>query len=227
MKFLTLAVAIALLGIFGCDEPNQMMQQVTRETGEISEAPPTTGNIWLSETDCFEANPWYCHAGVSYTDIPGDDNTGQLTIYFEIPETIRGNAYEVILRYDPDRLETDIQRVQTIAITEGEHVVRKDTTATFILKRGETIRFNYEVLDGFAVIEIWDNFYLYNHDNRYDIPAWVPAPAIAIDDDSLGSNGEAIYVGPIEFKRETQAEEPADEQEPETQAEEPADDGTR
>ena len=161
MKLLTLAVAIALLGIFGCDEPNQMMQQVTRETGEIGETgetAPTAGDViinqlWNGEVYC--PDPYWCDPVFSYTNVPGEDNTGQVTIYVDIPEVVSDGPHTVHLTWDPDRLELDIPNQRLAEFPEDDF---KRMESTFFLKRGDTIVFKYEwiheeLLD--AWISVW------------------------------------------------------------------------
>ncbi len=161
MKFLTLAVAIALLGIFGCDEPNQMMQQVTRETGEIGETgetAPTAGDVLIeSHTPApFRCpDPYWCEPVFSYTNVPGEDNTGQLTIYVDIPEAVGDGPHTVHLTYDPDLLETDIPNQRLAEFPEWDF---KRMESTFFLKRGDTIVFKYELIHEEvlgAVIGVW------------------------------------------------------------------------
>lgn len=187
MKLLTLAVAIALLGIFGCDEPNQMMQQVTRETGEISETgdtvetvktAPTTGEILLRETNCFVAPLWECVAGISYTD-----NSGHITIYFDIPEAIGEGPHPVRLIYENTQLQTDLPNKR---ISENYADL---TEADFFLKRGDTIRFNYELRSDAAYLEIREYFSLYDPDKDERQLIFPP-------------NNERIKT--IEFRRQTE-----------------------
>ena len=146
MKLLTLAVAIALLGMFGCDEPNQMMQQVTRETGEIGETggtAPTAGDVLINWNGAYCPDPYWCDPSFSYTNVLGEDNTGQVTIYVDIPEAVGDGPHTVHLIWDPDALEMDIPNQRLAEFPEWDF---KRMEATFFLKRGDTIVFNYELI---------------------------------------------------------------------------------
>lgn len=109
MKLLTLAVAIALLGIFGCAEPNQLMEEITRETPPLTPAEPR-GEVTVQET--VGASSWH-NVGISCTNAANKDGTGQLTIYFEIPEALGEGPHSVTLHYWPD-VETNLPNQQLL-----------------------------------------------------------------------------------------------------------------
>ena len=187
MKLLTLAVAIALLGtlFFGCDESKTMMEEVTRETGETGET-PTAGEVFVSETDCEGA--YRCFPGFSYTNVPGDDNTGQLTIYVDIPEALGDGPHAVTVTYDPTWLETDIPNKRLLEEDDWKQI-----ESTFFLKRGDTIVFEYQFqyIDGKlygANIGIWEDFHLRdpNHKANQEPLEWAdswgtPAGTIGLE----------------------------------------------
>ena len=200
MKFLTLAVAIALLGIFGCNEPQTMMEQVTRETGETGETPPPVGDILISETDC--EGDFRCFPGFSYTNVPGDDNTGQLTIYVDIPEALGDGPHAVSITYDPTRIETDILNKRTlgVAVAETDEFVGEETHSTFFVNRGDTIVFEYQYqyINGELYgtnIEIYENFHLRDPDHEANVEPifW---------DEDLGSHAGVITLEPV--RKETE-----------------------
>lgn len=206
MKLLTLAVAIALLGIFGCDEPNQMMQQVTRETGKIGETGetgPTTGDVLIG--DAYSCPERFLCGQFSYTNMPGDDNTGRLTIYVEIPEALGDGLHTVHLTYDPTKLETDIPNQQLEEFPDSDF---KRMVSTFFLKRGDTIVFNYKFIGeepSSAGIRIFDEF-------RIEDPAHEPQPwDLPVEwDETLGYIFGTFWIEPVREEPETQEEEPAE-----------------
>ena len=198
MKLLTLAVAIALLGIFGCDEPNQMMQQVTRETGEIGETgetAPTAGDVLISPLYNGEVlcpDPYWCDPVFSYTNVPGEDNTGQVTIYVDIPEVVSDGPHTVHLTWDPDFLETDIPNQRLAEFPEWDF---KRMESTFFLKRGDTIVFKYELIHEEvigAIIGVWyDESLEIRDEENVTEGADIPFELASEWDDSL----EAIRAG--------------------------------
>ena len=136
MKILTLAAVaiVALLGFFivGCDESQTMMEQVTRETSPAPEEevtvkenqptpeeevpasdeetiaetfPARRGEVTLAETSCATD---FCLVGISYTNDANTDGSGQLTLYFDIPDALGPGPHRVVVRYPPDQLQTDI-----------------------------------------------------------------------------------------------------------------------
>ena len=151
MKTLTLAaVAMALLGLLlGCDEPQTMMGEITRETPPITPTEPR-GEVTLQETDCPFS--WLCSVGISYTNVPNEDGTGKLTIYFDIPDALGDGPHRVILRYGNERLQTDIPHKRIVEHEEqfanGEWERWTETEATFFFDRGgeSKITLEYQLL---------------------------------------------------------------------------------
>lgn len=154
MKLLTLAVAIALLGtlFFGCDESKTMMEEITRETPPMTPAEPTPveprGDVTVQEAP--EASSW-SNVGISYTNAANKDGTGQLTIYFEIPDALGEGPHSVTLVYWPE-VETNLPNQQLLEEGDyvdedsawGTHLLDDRTIATVPLDTDNKIVFGYE-----------------------------------------------------------------------------------
>ena len=191
MKTLTLAAVavVALLGFFsGCDESQTMMDQVTREVTPapeeqvpVEETPPeevtvettpptpevtigTTlparrGEVTLAETAC-ETD--YCLVGISYTNDANPDGSGQLTLYFDIPEALGPGPHRVVVRYPGDKLQTDMpfeneQSVLKIESTGNVHAPSKlvhYTDATLFLDSDDKSVFKYRFAPGFNSVRL-------------------------------------------------------------------------
>lgn len=130
-------VALLGFFIVGCDESQTMMEQVTRETAPapeeevtveetppaseevtVEETPPASdeetiaktfpsrrGEVTLAETSCATD---FCLVGISYTNDANTDGSGQLTLYFDIPDALGPGPHRVLLRHPQAHMETDI-----------------------------------------------------------------------------------------------------------------------
>ena len=186
------AVAIvALLGFFivGCDESQTMMEQVTRETSPapeevtvketppafeevtVEETPPASeetiaatfparrGEVTLAETSCATD---FCLVGISYTNDANTDGSGQLTLYFDIPDALGPGPHRVVVRYPDDQLQTDIpldnkQSVQRSVLTGNvisPYKVVNFTEATLFLDADDKIAFKYRFPPGSDSVRI-------------------------------------------------------------------------
>ena len=184
------AVVALLGFLSGCDESQTMMEQVTREvtpapeeTVPVEEAQPTPeeevaveetppapeeetiaetfparrGEVTLAETAC---DTDFCFVGISYTNDAKTDGSGQLTIYFDIPEALGAGPHRVVVIYPAgevgDPLQTDIplenkQSVSRIETTGNVHVPYKQvdyTEATLFLDAEDKVVFKYRFLPG-------------------------------------------------------------------------------
>ena len=184
------AVVALLGFLSGCDESQTMMEQVTREvtpapeeTVPVEEAQPTPeeevaveetppapeeetiaetfparrGEVTLAETAC---DTDFCFVGISYTNDAKTDGSGQLTLYFDIPEALGPGPHRVVVRYPAgavgDPLQTDIpldskQSVRRQEPTGNIHVPYKVVTyieATFFLDADDKIVFKYRFVPG-------------------------------------------------------------------------------
>ena len=163
MKTLTLAAVavVALLGFLsGCDESQTMMDQVTREVAPAPEEetiaetfPARRGEVTLAETAC---DTDFCFVGISYTNDAKTDGSGQLTLYFDIPEALGAGPHRVFVRYPEGHLHTDIplenkQSVYRIEATGNVHEPSKRvnyTEAAFVLDADDKIVFKYQFVPG-------------------------------------------------------------------------------
>lgn len=155
MKLLTLAVAIALLGtlFFGCDESKTMMEEITRETPPMTPAEPTPaeprGEVTVKET--VGASSWR-NVGISHTNAANEDGTGQLTIYFEIPDAIGEGPHSVTLVYLPEEVQTDLPNQQLIEQNQytkegtdwSTYFIADRILATVALDSNDKIVFGYQ-----------------------------------------------------------------------------------
>ena len=169
MKTLTLAAVavVALLGFLsGCDESQTMMEQVTREVAPAPEEetiaetfPARRGEVTLAETAC---DTDFCFVGISYTNDANPDGSGQLTIYFDIPEALGAGPHRVLVRYPKGHLQTDIplgskQSVRRSEPTGNVHVPYKQvdyTEAAFVLDADDKIVLKYRFLPGFDSVRL-------------------------------------------------------------------------
>lgn len=149
MKLLTLAVVIALLGMFlGCDEPNQLMEEITREAPPMTPAEPR-GEVIAQEA--LDTSASWRNVGISYTNAANADGTGQLTIYFEIPDALGDGPHSVTLHYWPE-VETNLPNQQLLEEGEyvdedsdwGTHLLDDRTIATVPLDTDNKIVFGYQ-----------------------------------------------------------------------------------
>ena len=182
MKNLTLAAVavVALLGFLsGCDESQTMMDQVTREVTPAPEekvtvettppAPEVTigttlparrGEVTLAETAC-ETD--FCLVGISYTNDANPDGSGQLTLYFDIPEALGSGPYRVVVRYPGDKLQTDmpldskqfVRRPEPTGNVLNPFTVVDYTEATLFLDPDDKIVFKYRFVPGFDSVRIF------------------------------------------------------------------------
>ena len=170
------AVVALLGFLSGCDESQTMMEQVTREvtpapeeTVPVEEAQPTPeeevaveetppapeeetlaetfparrGEVTLAETAC---DTDFCLVGISYTNDANPDNTGQLTIYFDIPEALGPGPHRVFVRYQHEFLQTDIPVENTQFVRRLEPGTWVDyTEAAFVLDADDKIVFRYQI----------------------------------------------------------------------------------
>ena len=181
MKTLTLAAVavVALLGFLsGCDESQTMMDQVTREVTPAPEekvtvettppAPEVTigttlparrGEVTLAETAC-ETD--YCLVGISYTNDANPDGSGQLTLYFDIPEALGPGPHRVVVRYRSEFLQTDIpienkqsvRRIDPTGNVHSTHIWNDYTEATLFLDADDKIVFKYRFASGSDSVRI-------------------------------------------------------------------------
>ena len=190
MKILTLAAVaiVALLGFFivGCDESQTMMEQVTRETSPapeeevtVEETQPTPeeevpasdeetiaetfpsrrGEVTLAETSCATD---FCLVGISYTNDANTDGSGQLTLYFDIPDALGPGPHRVVVRFPEGHLQTDIpldnkQSVRRNVSTGNVHAPYKRvdfTEATLFLDADDKIAFKYRFPPGSDSVRI-------------------------------------------------------------------------
>lgn len=169
MKTLTLAAVavVALLGFLsGCDESQTMMEQVTREVAPAPEEetiaetfPARRGEVTLAETAC---DTDFCFVGISYTNDAKTDGSGQLTLYFDIPEALGAGPHRVVVRYPEGHLHTDIplenkQSVHSSEATGNVHVPYKQvnyTEAAFVLDADDKIVLKYRFASGSDSVRI-------------------------------------------------------------------------
>ena len=169
MKTLTLAAVavVALLGFLsGCDESQTMMEQVTREVTPAPEEetiaetfPARRGEVTLAETAC---DTDFCFVGISYTNDAKTDGSGQLTLYFDIPEALGAGPHRVVVRYPEGHLHTDIpldnkQSVHSSEATGNVHAPYKQvdyTEAAFVLDADDKIVLKYRFAPGSDSVRI-------------------------------------------------------------------------
>ena len=163
MKTLTLAAVavVALLGFLsGCDESQTMMEQVTREVTPAPEeetiaetGPARSGEVTLAETAC---DTDFCFVGISYTNDAKTDGSGQLTLYFDIPEALGPGPHRVFVRYQREFLQTDIpldnkqsvHRTESTGNVHSPYKVVDYTEATLFLDPDDKIVFKYQFVPG-------------------------------------------------------------------------------
>ena len=200
MKTLTLAAVavVALLGFLsGCDESQTMMEQVTREVAPAPEeetiaetVPARRGEVTLAETAC---DTDFCFVGISYTNDAKTDGSGQLTLYFDIPDALGAGPHRVFVRYPEGHLQTDIplenkQSVYRIEATGNVHEPSKRvnyTEAAFVLDADDKIVFKYQFVPGSDSVRI-----VIGDAISGDAPGAVPVGDPPIDPDW---NGEGQY----------------------------------
>ena len=169
MKTLTLAAVavVALLGFLsGCDESQTMMEQVTREVTPAPEEetiaetfPARRGEVTLAETAC---DTDFCFVGISYTNDANTDGSGQLTLYFDIPDALGAGPHRVVVRYPEGHLHTDIpldnkQSVHSSEATGNVHAPYKQvdyTEAAFVLDADDKIVLKYQFAPGSDSVRI-------------------------------------------------------------------------
>lgn len=185
-------VALLGFFIVGCDESQTMMEQVTRETSPapeeevtvketppaseeevtVAETPPASdeetiattfpsrrGEVTLAETSCATD---FCLVGISYTNDANTDGSGQLTLYFDIPDALGPGPHRVVVIYPDDQLQTDIP-------LDNKQSVRRDvstgnvifpykvvdvTEATLFLDADDKIAFKYRFAPGSDSVRI-------------------------------------------------------------------------
>lgn len=213
-------VALLGFFIVGCDESQTMMEQVTRETSPapeeevtvketqptpeeevpVEETPPASdeetiattfpsrrGEITLAETSCTTD---FCLVGISYTNDANPDGSGQLTLYFDIPDALGPGPHRVVVRYPPDQLQTDIpidnkqsvRRTETTGNVHSPYKVVDYTEATLFLDPDDKIAFKYQFLPGFDSVQI-----LLGDGISGDAPGAVPMGDPPIDPDWDGA----------------------------------------
>ena len=171
MKILTLAAVaiVALLGFFivGCDESQTMMEQVTRETSpapeeEVTvketqptpeEVPPAAPRVLRGEelVRATVCKAGVCFVGVSYTNEWNPDNTGRLTLYFDIPDALGAGPHRVLLRHPQAHMETDIPFKNKQVLAGKEHssyhelLSQTYTEGIVFLDSDDKIVFNYRM----------------------------------------------------------------------------------
>ena len=200
MKTLTLAAVavVALLGFLsGCDESQTMMEQVTREVTPAPEEetiaatfPARRGEVTLAETAC---DTDFCFVGISYTNDAKTDGSGQLTLYFDIPEALGAGPHRVVVRYPEGHLHTDIpldnkQSVHSSEATGNVHAPYKQvdyTEAAFVLDADDKIVLKYRFAPGSDSVRI-----VIGDAISGDAPGAVPVGDPPIDPDW---NGEGQY----------------------------------
>ena len=211
MKILTLAAVaiVALLGFFivGCDESQTMMEQVTRETSPapeeevpVEETPPASdeetiaktfpsrrGEVTLAETSCASD---FCLVGISYTNDANTDGSGQLTLYFDIPDALGPGPHRVVVIHRREFLQTDIpvenkqfvRRFDATGNVHSPHAWYDYTEATLFLDPDDKIAFKYQFPPGFDSVQI-----LLGDGISGDAPGAVPMGDPPIDPDWDGA----------------------------------------
>ena len=185
-------VALLGFFIVVCDESQTMMEQVTRETSPapeeevtvketqptpeeevpVAETPPASdeetiaetfpsrrGEVTLAETACATD---FCLVGISYTNDANPDGSGQLTLYFDIPEALGPGPHRVVVRYPDGQLQTDIpldnkQSVRRNVSTGNviyPYKVVDFTEATLFLDTDDKIAFKYRFPPGSDSVRI-------------------------------------------------------------------------
>lgn len=213
-------VALLGLFIVGCDESQTMMEQVTRETSPapeeevtvketqptpeeevpVEETPPASdeetiattfpsrrGEVTLAETSCATD---FCLVGISYTNDANTDGSGQLTLYFDIPDALGPGPHRVVVIHRREFLQTDIpldnkQLVRRLDATGNVHAPRAwydYTEATLFLDADDKIAFKYQFAPGFDSVQI-----LLGDGISGDAPGAVPMGDPPIDPDWDGA----------------------------------------
>ena len=115
----------------------------------VEEAPQLLrGEELVRATVCKEG---VCFVGVSYTHEWKPDNTGKLTIYFDIPDALGPGPHRVLVRYEKAFMETDIpfENKQVLAGKEDSSyhqlISETYTEAILFLDSDDKIVFNYQI----------------------------------------------------------------------------------
>ena len=115
----------------------------------VEEAPQLLrGEELVRATVCKEG---VCFVGVSYTNEWNPDNTGKLTIYFDIPDALGAGPHRVLLRHFTRDMETDIpfENKQVLERKEDpsyhQLVSQTYTESILFLDSDDKIVFNYRM----------------------------------------------------------------------------------
>lgn len=216
-------VALLGFFIVGCDESQTMMEQVTRETSPapeeevtvketqptpeeevpVEETPPASdeetiattfpsrrGEVTLAETSCATD---FCLVGISYTNDANTDGSGQLTLYFDIPDALGPGPHRVVVIHRREFLQTDIPldnkqlvpRVDATGNVHAPYAWYDYTEATLFLDADDKIAFKSQFPPGFDSVQI-----LLGDGISGDAPGAVPMGDPPIDPDW---DGEGQY----------------------------------
>lgn len=215
-------VALLGFFIVGCDESQTMMEQVTRETSPapeevtvketqptpeeevpVEETPPASdeetiattfparrGEVTLAETSCATD---FCLVGISYTNDANTDGSGQLTLYFDIPDALGPGPHRVVVIHRREFLQTDIpldnkqlvRRLDATGNVIAPYAWYDYTEATLFLDADDKIAFKYQFPPGFDSVQI-----LLGDGISGDAPGAVPLGDPPIDPDW---DGEGQY----------------------------------